>query len=105
MTLRYPLCIGMLIVSGMVAGCGGGEMAALCDALLSAPWLVLVTRRDSEDGFVAPDHDAVARIELGPLSREDTMRLAESTPAAHVVPPHLLDLAVDRRARFRAKTT
>ncbi len=74
----------------------GALLAALCDALRSAPWLVLVTRRASEDGFVAPDHEAVARLELGPLSREDTLRLAESTPAAHVVPPHMLELAVDR---------
>ncbi len=74
----------------------GALLVALCDALQSAPWLVLVTRRDSEDGFVAPDHDAVARLELGPLSHEDTLRLAESTPAAHVVPPHMLELAVDR---------
>ena len=74
----------------------GALLVALCDALRSAPWLVLVTRRESEVGFVAPDHDAVARLELGPLSREDTLRLAESTPAAHVVPPHMLELAVDR---------
>jgi len=71
-------------------------LVALCDALPSAPWLVLVTRRESEEGFLAPDHDAVSRLELGPLSREDTLRLAESTQAAHVVPPHLLELAVDR---------
>ncbi len=74
----------------------GALLVALCDALQSAPWLVLVTRRDSEDGFVAPDHDGVTRLELGPLSREDTLRLAESTPAAHVVPPHMLARAVDR---------
>ncbi len=71
-------------------------IGTLCDALESAPWLVLVTRRESVDGFVAPDHGAVTHLELRPLSREDSLRLAESTPAAHVVPPHMLELAVER---------
>ena len=74
----------------------GALIVTLCDALKSAPWLVLVTRRESVDGFVAPDHGAVTHLELGPLSREDSLRLAESTPAAHVVPPHMLELAVER---------
>ena len=74
----------------------GALLAALCDALHSTSWLVLVTRRESAEGFVAPDDGAVTRLELGPLSREDSVRLAESTPAAHVVPPHMLELAVDR---------
>ncbi|MDE3130298.1 MAG: AAA family ATPase, partial [Acidobacteriota bacterium] len=74
----------------------GALLSALCDVLRSTPWLVLVTRRESAEGFVAPDDGAAARIELGPLSREDLVRLAETTPAAHVVPPHMLELAVDR---------
>ncbi len=74
----------------------GALLAALCDAVQSAPWLVVVTRRESAEGFVAPDDRSVTYLELGPLSRADTLRLAESTPAAHIVPPHVLELAVDR---------
>lgn len=36
MTSRYPLCIGMLIVSGMVAGCGGDSGGSGSSAQFSA---------------------------------------------------------------------
>jgi tetratricopeptide (TPR) repeat protein len=74
--------------------------AALLDALsreLSATsWLLLVTRRDVEGGL-ALEHDHL-RLELEPLTAEQTMALARSTPEAERVPPHVLELAVRRSA-------
>ena len=72
-----------------------GLLAAVAEALASSAWLVVVTRRDVHDGFVRAPANAVG-LELGPLSREDALALAESTPEAHVLPPHVLDLAVER---------
>jgi tetratricopeptide (TPR) repeat protein len=68
---------------------------ALARDLRSSAWLVLVTRRDVEQGFVA-DGSADSKLELEPLSRAELTELAESTPEAHEVAPHLLDLAVER---------
>jgi class 3 adenylate cyclase/tetratricopeptide (TPR) repeat protein len=68
---------------------------ALAPALGSSAWLVVVTRRDVGDGFVAGE-DAAIKLELGPLSPEATLALAEASPEAHRLPPHVLELAVER---------
>ena len=72
--------------------------AALFDALAgeleSSSWLVLMTRQDAPDG-PSPDAPRV-RIELGALSHEDALALAHATPEAAQVPPHVLELAVER---------
>jgi tetratricopeptide (TPR) repeat protein len=73
----------------------GALLHALAAALPSSSWLVITTRRDVETGFVA-DAEAARRLELGPLSREQALALAESTEQAHQVPPHVLELAVER---------
>jgi class 3 adenylate cyclase/tetratricopeptide (TPR) repeat protein len=73
--------------------------AALLEAfareLPSSSWVVLVSRRDVDDGFVA-SADTATRLKLGPLSAADAMALAEATPEAETIPPHMLQLAVDR---------
>jgi class 3 adenylate cyclase/tetratricopeptide (TPR) repeat protein len=68
---------------------------ALALELESSAWVVLVTRRDVEGGLVLTDgpHE---RIELGPLSREDMAALATSTLDAAHLPPHVVELAVER---------
>ena len=68
---------------------------ALAAALSGSSWLVVVTRRDTHGGFEGEDA-LTQRLELGPLSREAAMGLAEATPEAHVMPPHMLKLAVER---------
>lgn len=68
---------------------------ALTRELESSAWVVLVTRRDVAGGLVLPEYQH-PRIELGALSREDVRLLAESTPEAAQVPPHVLELAVER---------
>ncbi len=70
-------------------------LRALTGALGSSAWLVMVTRRDVEGGFVSPA-DNVTRLDLGPLSPADILALAEATPEAHVLPPHMIELAVER---------
>jgi class 3 adenylate cyclase/tetratricopeptide (TPR) repeat protein len=72
-----------------------GLLEAFARELRSSMWVVLVSRRDVEDGFVAPA-DVATRLELGPLSAAEAMALAEATPEAHAIPPHVLQLAVDR---------
>jgi class 3 adenylate cyclase/tetratricopeptide (TPR) repeat protein len=68
---------------------------ALADELESTAWVVLVARRD-EPGGLALDGHAHTRIELGPLSPQDTETLALSAREAAQVPPHVIGLAVER---------
>ena len=68
---------------------------ALALELESTSWVVLVARRDEPGGLVLADHPH-ERIELGPLARTDTEALALSTSEATQVPPHVVELAVER---------
>jgi tetratricopeptide (TPR) repeat protein len=70
-------------------------LEALAGELERSSWLVLVTRREAEQGFVAPAGTS-QRLELEPLTQDDLRTLAEHTPEAHLIPPHLLELAVQR---------
>jgi predicted ATPase len=68
---------------------------AFAACLRSSSWVVLVTRRDQSSGFEATDLTA-HRIELQPLPARLSLALAESTTEANVLPPHVLELAVQR---------
>ena len=68
---------------------------AVASDLESSAWVIVVTRRDVDGGWTLEDHDHV-RIELGSLSREDTLTLALTTTEAAQLPPHVLNLAADR---------
>ena len=68
---------------------------SLTAELESAPWLVLVSRRDEAGGLVLSD-EPHTRIELAPLSRDNAQELALSSPEASQVPPHVVELAVER---------
>jgi class 3 adenylate cyclase/tetratricopeptide (TPR) repeat protein len=68
---------------------------AFADRLQDTSWLVIVGRRDAVGGFVSKQNAAV-RLDIGPLPPEATIALAESTPEAHLIPPHMLQLAVER---------
>jgi tetratricopeptide (TPR) repeat protein len=63
--------------------------------LESSAWLVIATRQDAPGGL-SPADGVGARIELGPLSRDDALALAQATPEAAQMPPHVLELAVER---------
>jgi tetratricopeptide (TPR) repeat protein len=68
---------------------------ALSAELGSSSWIVLVTRQDAPGGLVLENHPH-DRIELGPLRHEDALALAHATAEAAQVPPHVVDLAVER---------
>ncbi|HWC86078.1 MAG TPA: adenylate/guanylate cyclase domain-containing protein [Solirubrobacteraceae bacterium] len=75
--------------------------AGLLDALVGniscSSWVVVATRRDVASGFQSTQSSAV-RLELEPLTPQATLALAEATPEAHVIRPHMLELAVERSA-------
>jgi class 3 adenylate cyclase/tetratricopeptide (TPR) repeat protein len=68
---------------------------ALAGEVESSSWLVLATRRDIAGGL-ALTGPPPGRIELGPLSPEDARALAMATNEATQLPPHVVDLAVER---------
>jgi class 3 adenylate cyclase/tetratricopeptide (TPR) repeat protein len=70
-------------------------LRALSGKLRDTSWLVLVTRRDVAGGFT-PAPGTFRRLDLAPLSEEDALALAEATPEAELIPPHVLELAVER---------
>ena len=63
--------------------------------LESSAWVVLVTRHDVPGGLELTDRPH-ARIDLPPLTAEDTLALALGTPEATQLPPHVVELAVAR---------
>jgi class 3 adenylate cyclase/tetratricopeptide (TPR) repeat protein len=67
---------------------------ALAHQLASSAWVVLVSRRDTPGGMVlGGEHQ---RLELGPLPAQEARALAVSIPEAAQLPPHVVELAVDR---------
>ena len=70
-------------------------LQAIVNRLESSAWVITVTRREVTDGFVGAQESST-QLTLGPLHTEAMMELAESTPEASMVPPHLLEMAVQR---------
>ncbi len=68
---------------------------ALAGELSSSSWMVLVTRQDGSGGLSLADHPH-QRLELSPLSPEDALALAQATPEAARVPPHVVELVAER---------
>jgi class 3 adenylate cyclase/tetratricopeptide (TPR) repeat protein len=68
---------------------------ALALELETSAWVVVVTRRDVPGGLTLTDcpHE---RIELGPLSGAASHELALFTPESAQLPPHVVELAVER---------
>jgi class 3 adenylate cyclase/tetratricopeptide (TPR) repeat protein len=58
-------------------------------------WLIVLSRRPGETGFVAPDDD-VARLDLGPLRTADALELARLITDGMALTPRQLDAIVDR---------
>ena len=68
---------------------------ALTRELESSAWVVLLTRRDVRGGTSLPGHRHL-QIQLGPLSPEEAQTLALATPEASQLPPHAVEVAVER---------
>ena len=95
--LRQELVVPTLIEiehAHVMDAASASMLEALAKELDSSAWLVLVTRRDPGGPFA--DSEVVQRIELGPLSAEDSRRLAEQAPDAAQLPPHVVDAVVER---------
>ena len=68
---------------------------ALTGELESSSWIVLATRQDAPGGLSTPGYPH-PRIELAPLSGDNALALAQASPEAAQVPPHVVELAVQR---------
>ncbi len=68
---------------------------ALMRELESSAWVVLVTRRDVPGGLILTDYRR-ERLELGPLGLEASRALALSAKESTQLPPHVVELAVER---------
>jgi class 3 adenylate cyclase/tetratricopeptide (TPR) repeat protein len=66
---------------------------ALTRELPLLPWLVVVSRRDRDTGFVATPAEHVVQLELQPLSSADALALAEAATESSPLPPHVVALA------------
>jgi class 3 adenylate cyclase/tetratricopeptide (TPR) repeat protein len=73
--------------------------AALLDALTreltSSAWVILVTRREAPAELTVLEPPSV-RIELGPLTRDEALMLVQAAPEANELPPHVVELAIER---------
>jgi tetratricopeptide (TPR) repeat protein len=70
-------------------------LQAISEQLESSSWVITVTRRESTDGFVGSPESST-QLTLTPLAASAMTELAESTPEASLVPPHVLEAAVER---------
>ena len=73
-------------------------LAALAGRLEDVPWLVAVTRRDVDEGFVAGEGPAILTVEPAPLAPADALRLAELATEDAPLPPGTVALAAQRSA-------
>ena len=77
-----------------------GLLAHLTTRLATLPWLVVVTRRDAADAFVAPPGDAnVTTLRVGPLEADAATRLVRVLSAQEPLRPHVEAAVVDRAGR------
>jgi len=73
-------------------------LGALVSELEHRPWMVMLTRRGSDDGFVAPEAPQVVRLDLPPLEPAATRKLALEATEQAPIPAHVLGTVVERSA-------
>jgi class 3 adenylate cyclase/tetratricopeptide (TPR) repeat protein len=73
-------------------------LGALARDLEGSPWLVVITRREDDTGFVAPGLPQVTRLDLGPLAPDAIGELARDATASRPMPRHVLELVEERSA-------
>jgi class 3 adenylate cyclase/tetratricopeptide (TPR) repeat protein len=71
-------------------------VSALARELPLLPWLVVVTRRDRETGFIATPAPHLVRLELQPLAADQALALANVVTELAPLPPHMVTLAAER---------
>ena len=70
-------------------------LGRLCAATAVHPWLVVVTRRDSEEGFTPAEGE---RLVVGPLDDDSVRTLTQVATEATPLRPHEIDGIVNRAA-------
>ena len=73
-------------------------LAGLLFGLERQPWMIILTRRPGEGGFVAPESSQVARIELQPLTQTQAETLINSATADHPLLPSQVTALAERAA-------
>ena len=77
-------------------GASADLLASIIGTLSQRPWLIVVTRRDTEAGFVAPEADAVLTLRPGPLATDDALALAIAASEDAPLLPHDLQTVAER---------
>ena len=73
-----------------------GLLAHLASGVGDLPWLVLVTRRDVDTGFVAAEGPHVERLRPAPLTAAAAAKLANAATSDAPLPPHVLRAVTER---------
>jgi adenylate cyclase len=73
-----------------------GLLAHLASGVGDLPWLVLVTRRDVDTGFVATEGPHVERLRPAPLTAAAAAKLANAATSDAPLPPHVLRAVTER---------
>jgi class 3 adenylate cyclase/tetratricopeptide (TPR) repeat protein len=68
----------------------------LASQLQLRPWMVVVTRREQDSGFVPPDEPAAVRIDLLPLGPEQASAFLNATTEEMPLLPHELEALAER---------
>ena len=71
-------------------------LSTLISGIAVGPWLVAVTRRDEETGFVAPEGDGFVTLRPEPLGPVARRALLEAASEDAPLRPHELDVVADR---------
>ena len=74
----------------------GDLFTSLVSEIAKHPWLITLTRRDAETGYVAPTHERASSIELHALDRDGLVTLVEAATEEAPLLPHDVSLVVDR---------
>ncbi len=71
-------------------------LAAICEDVAHAPWLVVVSRRDGDRGFAAVESACLIRLEPQPLAEADAHALANAATERDPLPPQIVDRIAQR---------
>ncbi len=73
-----------------------GLLRRIAGGLAAHPWLICVTRRELEQGFVVPPGTPAVSLRLEPLGADQTVTLANAAIEENPIPPHVVSLLVER---------
>ena len=74
----------------------GALLSSLLPGIQAGPWLVAITRRDEQTGFVAPEGERSATLRPEPLTEVARKALLEAASEDAPLRPHELDVVAER---------